>query len=72
MTFRIPGASITWLHFLRSRWLLAGTDDGRLKVFDLLSETAKPITDTSGLSGSVSSGVCVEAEAKVSITVGTT
>lgn len=63
---------VTWLHIIRSRWLVVGSQNGSLELRDLENDVEEPVARFEGMTGFASSGVTARTEAgQVTLVVNT-
>ncbi|KAG9027383.1 hypothetical protein FRB95_007815 [Tulasnella sp. JGI-2019a] len=69
---RCPRGSVTWIHLVRSRWLLIGQEGGRLELWDLQrGDIACQATYVDGMNGYVSRGITFTAKDQLKLVVST-
>ncbi|KAG8886809.1 hypothetical protein FRB98_000945 [Tulasnella sp. 332] len=71
MVLRYPRGSITWLHIIRSRWLVIGLKTGSLDLVDLENDYDDPVARFRNLKGHVACGVTTTADERVVLTANT-
>ncbi|KAG9003657.1 hypothetical protein FRB94_002980 [Tulasnella sp. JGI-2019a] len=71
MMFRYPRGSITWLHIIRSRWFVMGTEARSLELIDLENDYDDPVARCVGIKGYVSSGLTITVNSQIVLVVNT-